>query len=165
MIVDQLIVHCSRCGTEYFLGSMPMPVMEMSAKLSAAKCKNCKGTAMLMGQCPRASTDIESWYTNGDTGTSSLVIAHVLHRPNKLFTNGTLKEDVPRDPADFGRCVRLLDLMPQWRALLPAVADVSPAWRAMVQHWSELEALYREEAPLGTAPKLYERLAKLRGEK
>jgi hypothetical protein len=70
--------------------------------------------------------------------------------------------DVPHDPADFGRCYRLLKVMPSWRARLPEVAARFPEWRGFVDAWDELTALYEEALPAGPAPKLYARMQELR---
>src|SRR6266702_3517315 len=66
--------------------------------------------------------------------------------------------DVPHDPADFGRCHRLLQLMPEWRAQLHKVAEVFPKWKPLVDAWNELEALWLKEKPSGRCPLLYERM-------
>ena len=41
------------------------------------------------------------------------------------------------------------------------MAAPSKVWRVLVEHWDELEALFREEYPTKSAPKLYERMKKL----
>lgn len=71
------------------------------------------------------------------------------------------EEGVPRDPADFGRCYRLLAKLPKWRALLPEVAKRYPEWSRLVDRWGELTKLYEEELPTGSAPKLWALLEKL----
>jgi hypothetical protein len=91
----------------------------------------------------------EDWLRGRDTGTSSLTILDV------LAGYATDRYDVPRDPDDFGRCYRLLHLFPQFQARLPEVAARFPEWKPLVERWAELEALYEEELPNRTAPKLY----------
>ncbi|HAM42116.1 MAG TPA: hypothetical protein DCP69_12515 [Candidatus Omnitrophica bacterium] len=66
--------------------------------------------------------------------------------------------DIPYDPSDFGRCHRLLQLIPEWRANLGKVAEIFPGWKPMVDAWGELEDLWEEELPKGKLPKLYERI-------
>lgn len=68
------------------------------------------------------------------------------------------------DPADFGRCYRLLKIMPSWRPRLPEVAALFPKWTGLVSAWDELTALYEEELPRRRCPKLYVRMQELRGE-
>ena len=53
---------------------------------------------------------------------------------------------IPYDAGDLGRCLRLLDKLPEWRARLDEVAEAFPQWRPLVEHWSELESLYADEA-------------------
>jgi hypothetical protein len=102
------------------------------------------------------------WIVGPDTGTSSETIWAVLqgvtpHRPSP-----------PSDPSDFGRCYRLLKLIPEWRARLSEVADKYPTWSGLVAHWDELTALYEDELVNGPmergtrmAPKTYDRMKAL----
>ena len=91
-------------------------------------------------------------------GISSRTIIRALAHP---YLHGV--SDVPYDPSDFRRCLRLLAVMPEWRARLPEVAAKYPTWAGLVEHWDELEALYEEEAPSGVAPKLFARMQELIG--
>jgi hypothetical protein len=78
--------------------------------------------------------------------------------------------DIPYDPDDFGRCYRLLKVMPSWRERLAEVAAVCPQWAPFVEAWGELTALYEDELENGPvtkgvrmAPRLYARMRELRG--
>lgn len=103
-----------------------------------------------------------AWLNGADTGTSSLAIFAVCsERGGLAFGHRGALGDPPWDPSDFGRCHRLLERFPAWRSRLSEVASRFPAWRRLVPAWDELEALYREEEPSGTAPKLYALLKKL----
>ncbi len=95
------------------------------------------------------------WVTGGDTGVSSLTIWAVMM--------GVKPEhgSYPYDPSDFGRCYRLLKLMPEWRSRLREVVMDYPEWRDLVHNWDELEKLFEEESPSGTCPKLYRRMQEL----
>lgn len=97
------------------------------------------------------------WLDGYDTGISSKAICRTLL--------GLPVEDPtpPRDPADFGRCYRLLKLFPDWRARLAEVAKAFPAsaWPALVACWDELTQLYELELPTGSAPKLWARMQQL----
>jgi hypothetical protein len=99
------------------------------------------------------------WLEGVDTGISSETIWRTLTGETPSDT------DVPCDPSDFGRCYRLLKIMPEWRPRLREVARKYRDWRPFVRHWDELTALYEAEDPTGTYPKLYERMQKLRGTK
>jgi hypothetical protein len=106
-------------------------------------------------------TAIDEWIASGDTGLSSETIWHVLS--GRPFPSKHFRPSKPMDPADFGRCHRLLDKIPEWRARLPEVAAKYPAWSALVGAWDELTELYLEELPTGRCPKLYDRMQALEG--
>jgi len=101
-----------------------------------------------------------AWYFGGDTGISSKTIWHVLskhHRAGRCW----LGPSTPRDAGDFGRCYRMLEQFPAWRARLGEVAAVYPDWKRLVEAWPGLEELYREEVVLESAPKLSARIREL----
>jgi hypothetical protein len=111
------------------------------------------------------NSGLRAWLASDDTGMSSRAMAGRLAPLIGERAPASWITDHPHDPADFGRCVRLLEAVPGLREHLPAMADVSPVWGRLVAVWGELEALYREEAPSGEAPRLFERLKALtRGE-
>jgi len=95
------------------------------------------------------------WLAGGDTGTSSITIWSVM---TGLPMPRDRRPDVPHDPADFGRCHRLLETFPAWRERLAEVADLHPSWAGLVAHWDELTALYLDELPSGKAPRLWQRM-------
>lgn len=106
-----------------------------------------------------------AWVTGGDTGVSSKAIWAVMMGvdPDPMWG-----WNYPHDPDDLGRCLRLLACVPEWRLRIDEMAAVSPPWAALVEHWDELEALWREEGdgslspPIGTRMnRLYERMQHL----
>lgn len=106
---------------------------------------------------------LAAWLASDDTGLSSRYMARALCPalvPDESATWRGVHH--PHDPADFGRCVRMLDsaylsLKPRVRETM-AAPDHGPVWNALATAWDELEALYREEYPAGRAPKLAARL-------
>ncbi len=108
----------------------------------------------------------EDWACSGDTGLSSLAIWEVMtgRRAHALANWGSGRS--PLDPDDFGRCYRLLQHFPAWRARLPEVAARFPHWAPLVREWDRMTALYEEELknPDGMAPKLYALMQALRKE-
>lgn len=113
---------------------------------------------------PADPTVAESaWLAGGDTGMSSKTIWSVMTGRLPRHADNWWEPSIPYDPSDFGRCHRLLEEFPAWRARLPEVADKYPEWKPLVEVWDELTALYEEEWASGQAPKLYARMKELRG--
>lgn len=100
---------------------------------------------------------LEEWIRGSDTGISSCTIAEILSGRSGLVRS-SWGRSTPRDPDDFGRCVRLLGRMPGWRARLPEVTEAEPDWAGLVDAWEEIEELYHEELASGTAPRCYARM-------
>lgn len=48
----------------------------------------------------------------------------------------------PHDLDDFGRCYRLLQLIPEWRFKLHIMSNVSRQWAKLVENWDEITKLY-----------------------
>lgn len=110
-------------------------------------------------------TDIKDriidWLQSGDTGLSSKYMASVCARagnPQSLYPS------YPLDPSDFGRCYRFLKAVPEARDNLHKLKDSGAVWSAYVDHWDEMERLYEEEQPTGSAPKLYALMQRIRRE-
>ena len=97
-----------------------------------------------------------AWRRGGDTGLSSLTIWCVLMGYPTSVVMGRRSGSVPYDPADFGRCLRLIRRIPSWRRRLPEVATAFPIWAPFVREWDRMAALYDEEEPSGRAPRLYD---------
>lgn len=153
---DPCIVHCGECGHEWAIGFLPMTV-DTFVKVAKSDCPACTSSKVLMGPQPKPTPagDALSWIHNGDTGTSSETIWSV------MTGRDVTRYGVPLDPSDFGRCYRLLKIMPSWRARLPEVVARFPRWAKLIEAWDELTALYEEELPSGMAPRLYARMREL----
>lgn len=111
---------------------------------------------------PMGETPEGRWLAGGDTGTSSITIWSVMmgvSMPNAR------RPGVPRDSDDFGRCHRLLEAFPAWRARLPEAVDRYPEWSGLVSAWDELTTLYLEELPSGRAPRLWARMQAIEAER
>lgn len=158
---EAILVHCGKCEHEWALGFAPI-ALDTFAKLGKGKCPLCGGRRVLMGPLPKATPagNAMAWLDSGDTGISSRTIWSVMM--NRKPVGRWWDADVPHDPGDFGRCYRLLKVMPEWRTRLHEVALKYSDWGPLVQAWDELTALYEEELPNGTAPKLYKRIQELR---
>ena len=103
---------------------------------------------------------IDAWLRTDDTGRSSKAMAyHICHIP-MIYASEDLRA-YPRDPEDFGRCHRFLEAVPQARLNLGMMGPVSAIWSRLVDEWDSLTAIYLEELPTGSAPKLYARMKEL----
>jgi len=104
--------------------------------------------------------DLINWIGSGDVGISSKVLwAIAMGHPLKSDC------DVPHDPSDFHRCVKLLWILDEdeQKDVLEQAGKLYPNWLPLVEHWSELMGLFEEELPNRTAPKLYKKMQELRG--
>lgn len=87
-----------------------------------------------------------TWSLSGDTGISSeAMAAHLTGRE----INGRWPSNWPSDPADFGRCARLLRAVPELRTLLPKMAELHPVWAALVKRWDEIHDAMEREVGIG----------------
>ncbi len=79
-----------------------------------------------------------TWASGDDTGVSSKAIL-------KVMTGQTISDDYchPHDGQDLARCVRLLDIIPEWRPRINEMKAVSDEWAALSAVWPELEGLHR----------------------
>lgn len=111
------------------------------------------------------------WIVNDDTGISSIVIFAVMMGVPVVNLHN---KSTPRDPSDFGRCYRLLKLIPDWENRLEELRKVdysyysmnnnsehSEGWGRFVDNYKKMCELYEEESPTGKAPKLYELMKKI----
>ena len=97
---------------------------------------------------------LQHWFGTDDTGVSSLTMAAVMFNAGNYVGNLN-RWDHPHDPADFGRCHRLLEAVPGSQERLHLMKPVSPIWSGLVEKWDEITALYLEELPARRAPKCY----------
>jgi hypothetical protein len=139
-------VRCLNCGEEQAI-PYPCALQIVSAVCEAFEKmhRRCKPGEAGAARFKYASVD--EWLGSWDTGISSRTIYHVLRGTP---WSGPFRPDVPHDPADFGRCYRLLKVAP-------------PEWRANLARWDDLTRLYEEEEPTGKAPKLYALMRELLG--
>lgn len=97
------------------------------------------------------------WILGDDTGRSSITIwARMM---GSAAPSG--RSSPPLDSSDFGRCLRLLDKIPEWRPRLGEMSHQGPAWAALISHWDELERLYREGSAVDCSRRIRELTDKL----
>ena len=77
------------------------------------------------------------WLVSDDTGMSSKFMASVL---SNLHIG---KLEYPHDADDFGRCIRLLDAVPEFRERLDIMREHGIEWANLLDCWTEAEYSYR----------------------
>jgi hypothetical protein len=105
--------------------------------------------------------DVIRWFSDGDTGMSSKAIA-------THMTTGDCDGSYPHDPADLGRCLRLLERFPDWKPRIGEMARYGSVWRAYAEHWDELAASMAAEVGINwskgrSAPKTYDLMKRIAG--
>jgi hypothetical protein len=80
---------------------------------------------------------IGRWFVEGDTGLSSEFMAAVAlgYSGKKRVINR------PYDGGDFGRCLRLVEKVPEIRHYFSEIASASTEWEVIIKHWDELVSL------------------------
>lgn len=74
------------------------------------------------------------WFQSGETGASSKCMAAHL-------TGKESDGNYPHDAGDFGRCIGLLEAVPDLRPKIYKMAKVNTYWASLVVYWEELEKL------------------------
>lgn len=87
---------------------------------------------------------ILNWFATGETGISSKAMACAiadLQVDKKWAGCG----NHPSDPADFNRCLKFLDAVPEAKEHLHKVAAMSVTWAKLVARWAEVEKCFIDE--------------------
>ena len=113
--------------------------------------------------------DVSKWHTSRDCGESSrAMLAAVLFAQGNTFAAAMVVGNNPRatpwDASDLGRCIRLIEAIPEVGANLAYVAELSPQWGAIVDNWTALVAQYHADLPTGRSVATLNRLTALRGQ-
>ena len=85
---------------------------------------------------------LANWIASGDTGTSSKAIMLWF---SAGVVDGTWGASTPSDPADLGRCLRLLERFPEWKPRMAEMAGAGGLWPTFSKRWSEIEACFIAE--------------------
>lgn len=102
------------------------------------------------------------WIVGDDTGISSCAIWAVMMGVHENCSD----RSPPSDPSDFGRCFRLLKLIPEWEDSLQRMKLIDfdrtingvkypQVWSSFVDNYYKMKRLYIKESNLGHAPELY----------
>jgi hypothetical protein len=95
---------------------------------------------------------LAKWLASGELGISSNTIATRLSGIDCMPKGWD--RDHPHDPADFIRCQKLLDAVPEFRQRLCEMSGESPEWAGLVARWDEIQGLIDVDLAmnLGHAP-------------
>lgn len=91
---------------------------------------------------------LTAWLASDDVGLSSKYMASVLSGQFYASNNH------PRDPADLGRCIRLLIAVPELASQLHEMKACSPQWSAVIDNWDKWKELYEA----GEGKELYQEM-------
>lgn len=94
------------------------------------------------GAVSDANARLVAWFASGDTGISSKALA--VHMSVGAVRDGW-GWGYPHDPADLGRCLRLLELFPEWKARVGEMATRSPGWAGLTARWDEIAKSMADE--------------------
>lgn len=93
---------------------------------------------------------LQRWWEGLHVGTSSATIFGVLapeENPYKKQAQSHGTGSTPRDSSDFSRCIKLLELFPNWETRLAEVAEQFPEtkWPKIVEKWKKLKSCTTKE--------------------
>lgn len=80
---------------------------------------------------------LTAWLASDDTGLSSLFMA------SKLTGMFEAEYAYPRDPADFGRCLRLVEAVPELESKIRDMSQHGKEWAVVAANWHEWAEVYR----------------------
>ena len=103
---------------------------------------------------------ILKWFCEGEVGLSSKAMA-------RASINMLSDRSYPLDPADFNRCLMLLDCVPEIRDHMDKIRGISERWALLVDRWDDVESMFLDEVGLNwcnghRAPKTYELMKAIR---
>ncbi len=75
-----------------------------------------------------------------DVGTSSKAMGFCAIGMADKCTKWT-----PSDPADFNRCLLLVDQIPEIKEHFNKIADMSKGWKSIINNWSAIEKSFIDE--------------------
>lgn len=99
---------------------------------------------------------IVTWMSSCDAGISSKAIC--AHMATGILSD---RFSYPRDPADLGRCLRLLNLFPEWLPRMGEMAQYGAGWAGLARRWEEVSVSMADEVGIDwskgrSAPRTYE---------
>lgn len=95
---------------------------------------------------------LEAWLDSDDTGASSLYMAWCLSAGQFGYWQGREQPEpaYPRDPDDLGRCIRLIEAVPEFGGKIHEMAHRGAHWLAVTTNWDRWVKMYYDENDDGT---------------
>ncbi len=82
--------------------------------------------------------------TNKGISSEAMAAAFLGRKPNENFGF----DNHPSDPADFNRCLLLLEASPEARKHMDKIAALSKTWKKLVDNWDDVEKCFIDEVGL-----------------
>jgi len=82
-------------------------------------------------------------YWSDPRGASALAVYCFFRADPQITARVCGIADHPHDASDFGRCLELLDAVPEWSNRVNELAEISPTWAKITASWSVIESAYR----------------------
>lgn len=153
---------CGKCSHCWELYRSPIDLVVAAKLMRRATCPVCgaSGKSILMAKQDagillegrpspdRGATEegrAYQWLASGDTGISSKAMWSVMMGQTPQPGPGGLSACHPSDAQDLGRCLRLLDLIPEWKVHIGRMRGLSKYWDALIDRWEDLTAMMTEE--------------------
>jgi hypothetical protein len=151
-------LFCPHCGKEQII-AYPISTTMFSA-ICTAFSKIHKSCSPVWKQPePDMSQSKEErmqwWLKHGERGRSAETIFTVLSGDSTWLIPKN-EYDNPHDPDDFRRCYMLLKAIPEWKADLHNMINVSKVWRNLAENWDKLEAMLEEQMKTQTDNGMYD---------
>lgn len=81
-----------------------------------------------------------SWAFGDDTGMSSKALARTAAG---LPPRAREANSYPSDTHDFGRCIRLIEAVPEARSAVDVLASAGPVWARLAERWDDFAEKHR----------------------
>lgn len=152
---ESVWVKCNACGAQFDTElKLPMELGKFARYMQAVECEcGAGGDELEMAQektrdAITATDDIEKvyqWFGMGDTGISSKCLAFEFLINSGRTVSQTYDINAPYDPADLGRCLRLIAIVPAVRSAVDTLAKKNKRWAIAAAVWDEIASLMDKE--------------------
>lgn len=141
-------LFCTRCGGRFKL-NYPIEIPKLNKKIQAFNVlhSDCEQT-WTESEPDKTKTSFEEriqwWLEHGEVGASSKTMISVLYKP-------LAKEKIshPLDPADFRRCHKLINIVPEVKIVFPEISHLSSTWGNFINNWNKLTNMYLQNESEG----------------